>query len=157
MSKTDAIYEAMGRIPSGIAILTSRAGDRSTGMLASWFQQAAFAPPLITVAIHKGRYIEELIGLSGKFVLNLLPERPGSLMRHFARGFGPDEDAFAGLQVANSNAGPVLRGAAAHLLCKVQARHDAGDHYLYLAEAKGGAVTTQETSYIHRRRSGATY
>lgn len=157
MATSDSVYEAIGRIPSGAAILTASADGRTTGTLVSWLQQAAFEPPMITVAIRKGRYIEELISVSGRFAANLLPDKPGALMAHFVRGFGPDENAFNGLETSASVAGPVLRRAAAHLLCIVRARYEAGDHHLYLAEVMDGTVTGHKSIYVHRRRSGAAY
>ena len=46
---------ALGRIPSGLFILTVRHGSKETGMLASWVQQCSFDPPRLTMAIRKGR------------------------------------------------------------------------------------------------------
>ena len=46
---------ALGRIPSGLFVLTARNGERETGMLASWVQQCSFTPPCVSVALRKGR------------------------------------------------------------------------------------------------------
>src|SRR5205085_6245954 len=48
---------ALGRVPSGLYILTARHGDAETGMLVSWVQQRSFAPPLVSAAIQRGRDI----------------------------------------------------------------------------------------------------
>jgi len=153
----DAIYAAIGQLPSGAAIITARANAQATGMLASWIQQAAFTPPMISVAIRRGRYIEELIAASGRFAVNVLPEHPAAFLRHFARGFGPGEPAFAGLQTHDSAAGPLLTRCPAHLQCVVRERMVAGDHHLYLAEVLEGAVADDRAVYVHRRRTGAAY
>src|SRR3954464_13286509 len=86
--------QALGRIPSGLYILTVRHGDRSTGMLASWVQQAGFEPPMLTVAVHRDRFGVDWIVASGKFALNQLPTGSKALIRHFGRGFTADASAF---------------------------------------------------------------
>ena len=48
---------ALGRIPSGLFILTVGQGEAETGMLASWVQQCSFDPPRVSVAIQPQREI----------------------------------------------------------------------------------------------------
>src|SRR3954454_13606606 len=101
--------QALGRIPSGLYILTVRHGARSTGMLASWVQQAGFEPPMLTVAVKRDRFVGDWIEASGRFVLNQLATGSKALIRHFGRGFDPDADAFEGLALRDDAAGgPVL-------------------------------------------------
>ena len=49
----------LGRIPSGIFIVTLRHNGQETGMLSSWVMQAGFEPPMVTVAVNRSRYIGE--------------------------------------------------------------------------------------------------
>ena len=53
----ESIAPVLGRVASGIYILTIRNQDQETGMLASWVLQAGFEPPMVTVAVKKGRYV----------------------------------------------------------------------------------------------------
>jgi flavin reductase (DIM6/NTAB) family NADH-FMN oxidoreductase RutF len=63
MSDTDKPWAAaLGRIPSGLFILTARRGTLETGMLASWVQQCSFDPPLVMAAIRRGRILESWLG-----------------------------------------------------------------------------------------------
>src|SRR5689334_16914674 len=99
---------ALGRVPSGLFILTARSGDRATGMLASWVQQAGFEPPMLTVAVRQDRYIGDWIADSGRFALNQIRAGQKGLLRHFARGFEPDAPAFDGLAIAReADGGPI--------------------------------------------------
>ncbi|MBC8108463.1 MAG: hypothetical protein H7Z14_17895, partial [Anaerolineae bacterium] len=41
------IGKALGRIPSGVFVLTAAHAGERMAMLASWVQQAAFEPPAI--------------------------------------------------------------------------------------------------------------
>src|SRR5215208_979195 len=93
------VGKAIGRIPSGVFILTAAAGDKgdATAMMASWVQQVAFDPPALSVAVAKGRVIGDMIRASKKFSLSIIPEGDTMLMKRYARGIKPGEDAFAGV------------------------------------------------------------
>jgi len=155
---TEQIAKAIGRIPSGCAIMTAKAGERAMGMLASWVQQAAFEPPMITVAVKKERAIVDLVDASGRFALNLLGEDPTAMFKHFGKGFAPDEDAFAGLDTETVEGGIAIADRIACLSVAVRHKQDAGDHWLYIAE-----VTTASTGgdlqkpYVHIRKNGMSY
>jgi flavin reductase (DIM6/NTAB) family NADH-FMN oxidoreductase RutF len=150
------IGAALGRLPSGIYILTAREGDRATGMLASWVQQAGFQPPMVTVAVRSDRFVAEWIAQSGRFTLNQVAAGHKPLLKHFARGFGPDEDAFAGLEVVqDAQGGPVLGESLAWLDARVAGQVEGGDHRVFLAEVVGGGLLDREGEPMtHVRRNG---
>ena len=64
----------LGKVPSGIYILTAQHGDDATGMLASWVMQAGFDPPMVTVAVNKSRYLAEWLREGSNFALNVVAE-----------------------------------------------------------------------------------
>jgi flavin reductase (DIM6/NTAB) family NADH-FMN oxidoreductase RutF len=148
---------ALALVPSGCSILTCAADGESTGMLASWVQQAAFEPPMVTVAVKRGRPIVELIERRGRFTLNLLGEHPFKLLKHFARGFAPEEPAFADLETEVTDYGVELAEAAGVLACRVVSRAEAGDHHVYVAEVVSGRVLSTSKPYVHVRKSGFAY
>src|SRR4051794_25803430 len=96
-SPVSGLARALGRIPSGLYILTVRQGDRATGLLASWVQQSGVDPPMLTVALKGDRYVADWIASTGRFPLNQLATGSKALIRHFGRGFAPDAPAFEGL------------------------------------------------------------
>jgi flavin reductase (DIM6/NTAB) family NADH-FMN oxidoreductase RutF len=151
------VAAALGRIPSGCFILTTGGDGDATAMLASWVQQASFDPPAITAAVRKGRHAERVVDATGHFVLNLVGEDPGPMFKHFGKGFGPGEEAFTGLNVERREAGVVLADCPVHLACKVTAKHDAGDHWLYLAEVLGADGDATAKPYVHLRKNGLSY
>ncbi|MCH8993319.1 MAG: VCBS repeat-containing protein, partial [Acidobacteria bacterium] len=93
------IGTAIGRIPSGIFILTARKGDETTGMLASWVNQASFEPPMFTVAVQKDRYLAGWLKEGSRVALNVLSDDEKGMISHFGRGFEPGEDAFTGVEL----------------------------------------------------------
>jgi flavin reductase (DIM6/NTAB) family NADH-FMN oxidoreductase RutF len=154
------LAQALGRIPSGLYILTVRKGEHATGLLASWVQQAGFEPPMLTVAVRRDRFIGDWMAESGRFALNQVPVGGKALIRHFSRGFGPDEPAFDGLEVVADAAqgGPVLRAALGYLDAEVASEIDGGDHRVFLARVVAGALIDAGAEPLkHVRSNGLHY
>src|SRR5438874_1811187 len=119
---------ALGRIPSGIFILTARRDEAETGMLASWVQQCSFRPLQISLALKKQRPLASWLHAGAAFTLNILAEGQKELVAHFGRGFELDQAAFQGMEVDRKLAhGPVLKEALAYLECRVSSIMPAGD------------------------------
>jgi len=154
-----ALGQAIGRIPSGLYILTVQHGDRSTGMLASWVQQAGFDPPMLTVAIRRDRYVGDWVAASGRFTLSQLAVGSKTLIRHFGRGFEPDVPAFEEIELRHdAQGGPVLAGALAYLDTEVVGESGNGDHRIFLARIIAGAVLQVDAEpLLHVRANGFHY
>ena len=148
---------ALGRIPSGLFILTARRGAAETGMLASWIQQCSFEPPLLTVALQRGREIGAWLTEGAAFTLNVLDDTQTDMIVHFGRGFALDQPAFTGLEVEPGEGGPILVEALACLECRVVARHPAGDHELIVGQVLRGRLLSEGHPMVHIRRSGMHY
>lgn len=155
------LSQALGRIPSGLYILTVRHGEHATGMLASWVQQAGFNPPMLTVAVRADRYVSDWIEASGRFTLNQLATGSKGLIRHFGRGFEPDADAFEGLalrQDQENQSGPVLASALAYLDVEVAGQIVGGDHRIFLGRIVAGALLEPDSEpLLHVRANGFHY
>ena len=151
--------QALGRVPSGLFILTVRHEGRATGMLASWVMQAGFDPPMLTVALGVGRYVGDWVAASGGFTLNQVPESNKTLIRHFGRGFDPKAEAFNGLTVLKKGrVGPVLAGALSYLDAEVACEMAVGDHRVFLARVVGGEVIDEAGEpKVHLRKNGFHY
>src|SRR4051794_18681355 len=91
-----SIGKALGRVPSGIFILTAMHDGKSDAMMASWAQQASFSPPGESVASAKGRLIGELIRARKLLALSVLPNDDKTLMNLYAR-LKPGDEPFAGV------------------------------------------------------------
>lgn len=153
----DSIGVALARIPSGCSILTAQHGERASGMLVSWVQQASFEPPCISVCLKRGRPIQTLVDEADCFVLNVIGDDPTRLFKHFGKGFALDQDAFAGVETTPSEFGPVIKECIAHLGCRVTQRVAAGDHDLYIAEVAAATAKPGAQPYVHIRKNGLSY
>jgi flavin reductase (DIM6/NTAB) family NADH-FMN oxidoreductase RutF len=147
----------LGRVPSGIFILTARHGGRETGMLASWVMQAGFEPPMLTVAVNRKRYLVDWLASGGPFVMNLVGESQNQFLKHFGKGFEPDEPAFNGLSIERVNELPVLADAVGFLICTPTGHVDSGDHRVVLARIDSGRLLHDEPPMVHVRKNGLKY
>jgi flavin reductase (DIM6/NTAB) family NADH-FMN oxidoreductase RutF len=158
VSDAKQLAAALGRVPSGLFVLTLSRDTIETGMLASWVQQCSFNPPQISLAVQRGREINPLLTQGSLFTLNVLDETQTDMIVHFGRGFTLQEPAFAGLDVQRGQTnGPVLGEALAYLECRVVERFPAGDHDLIVAEAVAGSVLGEGHPMVHIRKSGMHY
>ena len=153
------IGQALGRIPSGLYILTVRHDDRSTGMLASWVQQADFEPPMLTVALRCDRYVADWVAASGAFTLSQLALGSKTLIRHFGRGFESGAAAFEGLELReDARGGPILSAALAYLDAEVAGELASGDHRIFLGRViAGGMLHPDPEPMVHVRTNGFHY
>jgi len=159
-SKTEeqAIGKALGRVPSGVFVLTARHGPAVGAMLASWVQQASFKPPAISVALAKGRPIAQLIRDSGQLALSILGDEDRSLMKYYAK-LRPGDEPFAGINTRPAPSGvPILADALAFLDCVLLSTHEfGGDHELFIARVTAGQMLRQGMAFTHQRGSGSHY
>jgi flavin reductase (DIM6/NTAB) family NADH-FMN oxidoreductase RutF len=128
--------QALGYWASGVAIVTSRAGERVHGMTVSAFASVSLDPPLVLVCADKTSDTYAMIAEAGFFAVNIL----SSVQRDLSNRFASKKDEhqrFVGLETREAVTGaPLLPGCLAHLDCQVVAVHDAGDHVIYVGRVE---------------------
>lgn len=155
-----SVEQAVGRIIGSLCVVTTKRGDVSSAMLASWVSQASFNPPGLTIAVAKDRALESLMHSGSGFVLNVLKEGGHlGMMKHFLKPFSPGEDRFAGVETEEAeNGSPALTDALAYVECSVNSRMECGDHWLVYATVDNGKVFNNEgVSAVHYRKTGTHY
>jgi flavin reductase (DIM6/NTAB) family NADH-FMN oxidoreductase RutF len=161
MSETKELPQwaaALGRVPSGLFVVTARGPLGETGMLGSWVQQCSFDPPQLTVAVRKGRFVLEWLTEGAAFAVNVIPEGQKALVAHFGKGFELGQPAFDGVEYTrHGDSAPLLATALACLDCRVVTRLDAGDHVLVLGRVVGGTVNQDGKPALHVRKNGLHY
>lgn len=149
---------ALGRLPSGLYIVTAGHGPTAQGMLASWVQQCGFEPPSVSVAIGRDRGLGPLLVPGAKFAIHVIREGQKDLPRHFGKGTAPGPEGFAPLAVRLSDdLPPLLEDAHAHLLCEVSGRFPVGDHDLVTGTVLAGRSDPEGEPWTHVRRNGFRY
>ena len=165
---SEAIGAALGRIPSGLFVVTWRARENDAdaadrAMLASWIMQGGFVPPLITIAVGATRDLLAAIDQCTPFVVNVLGESQRSLVGRFGKPAGPGEDPFAGLAVDRSPSGAaVIPDAIAWLECQAVTQAGGsggqmGDHVIILARVLAACTGPEQQPLVHVRKNGLRY
>lgn len=154
---SEGIAAALGRVPSGLFIVTWQHEGRDRGMLASWVMQAAFDPPAVSLAVAAGRDLLPHLHAGGEVVINVLAEDQRSLLGRFAKP-AAEGDPFSGLELVRAACGAaVLPGAAAWIACRPHASATAGDHEIFVATITAAEGHDSVTPALHLRRNGLRY
>lgn len=155
----ESLGQSLGRISNGVYIVTLGEGQSREGMLATWVAQAAFEPPMLTIAVNKERHILQSMKKGTKFVLNALSKKSNDEFKAFLKPMAPGEDRFSALNTIEKNAGgPVLGNALSYLACTVKEQMEAGDHVVLLAEISSGEMlNANDEPMLHTRKNGFQY
>jgi len=150
------VGKALGKVASGLFVVTVKHDKSEDAVLASWVNQCSFDPPGLTIVLSKVRPARLLLEASGQFVVNVLGEDSNDLMKHF---FGaPKGSVFEGLKVGKGFHGiKILEDAIAYLECELTQMSDVGDHILYVGEVVGGNLLKGGEPHLHVRKNGFNY
>ena len=149
---------ALGRIPSGLFVISWQEAGADRTMLASWVMQAGFAPPVVSVAVAPSRDLLVAIDRGIPFVINILGESQRGLLSKFGKPILPGEDPFAGLEVLRApGGGAALAAASGWIECRGTGQTAAGDHVVVVAEVVGGDCGSGEPPLVHVRKNGLRY
>ncbi|MEU3573858.1 flavin reductase family protein [Kitasatospora sp. NPDC036755] len=130
---------AMGRYPSGVAIVTTAdaSGDR-WGFTATSFCSVSMAPPLVLFCLAKSAQCHPAFLTARSWVVHVAAAEQAELALRFATR---DADKFGGRRITPSTDGhPVLDGSCAVLECTTRDRYDGGDHTIVVGEVTDAQV-----------------
>jgi flavin reductase (DIM6/NTAB) family NADH-FMN oxidoreductase RutF len=149
------------RMPSGLYIVGSRAGERRNGMTLNWASQLGFDPKLLGIAVEKEAFTHELIAESGVFSLNLVDREDRAIVRRFTKPVDVDLGArtLNGFPFHDGRTGaPILDQAVAYLDCEVRQRVDTGGHTLFVGEiVDAGFQKDEETAVLRMEDTRMNY
>ena len=155
MKNKKQVGKALGRVASGLYVVTAKCEDKEDAVLASWVNQCSFDPPAVTIALATLRPIRLLVEASDAFIVNILPKDDMTLLKHFSR---PPENIFKGVKTRKGFDGiRILSDAVSYLECEVAHSMQAGDHVLYVGEIIGGKTLKDGDPYMHVRDNGFNY
>ncbi|MDJ0633642.1 MAG: diflavin flavoprotein [Xenococcaceae cyanobacterium MO_188.B29] len=153
------LEKALGRLSSGLYIITVVKGNIKSAMLASWVSKASLKPLGLTIAIAKEQAMESLMQVGDRFVLNVLAESNyQTVMKHFLKRLPPGADRFTEVKTQPaSNGSPILTDALAYMECQVKNRIECSDHWIIYAEVEVGQVLKSGFAAVHHRKVGNHY
>jgi flavin reductase (DIM6/NTAB) family NADH-FMN oxidoreductase RutF len=156
----ESLGKALGRMASGVYVVTANDGNVKHGLLATWVSQAGFEPPQITVAVNKHRPImQDLAQKGARFTVNILSKSNMDVFKAFAAPAKEGVDRFEGLKLKSDvDAGPVFADCIAYLDCEVSHSVELTDHTLVVGTVlSGNSLTPDAEPMVHLRKNGFQY
>jgi flavin reductase (DIM6/NTAB) family NADH-FMN oxidoreductase RutF len=147
----DSFRAALGRFPTGVTVVTIDCPDTGVhGITVSSFMSLSLTPPLVGVAIgHKSRAHTMLPSLA-RYGVSILAADQAAISDYFAGRPVAIEEPFEHLDDH-----PVVRGAAAQLVCVVVNQVVVGDHTLVVGRVEASAVHARTSlAYAQGRYGG---
>ncbi|MEM1931732.1 MAG: flavin reductase family protein [Sulfolobales archaeon] len=139
-------FEVLDLVPHPLVIVT--AGDPDTpgkrgGMTAAWVTRVSWDPPLIAVAMTKGRHTYSLIKEFGAFAVHVVSKKFERIaLEVFGSLSGKNVDKFekAGVKPirAEKVKAPIIPGVPAIMECKLVVEYETGDHVIVVGEVVKG-------------------
>jgi flavin reductase (DIM6/NTAB) family NADH-FMN oxidoreductase RutF len=158
MENRDVVGKALGKVVSGLYVVTYKNGENIGGFTASFMVQVAFDPPLIAMSVKKGRESYEMITGAGAFAVNIMTKETMKLVGFFAKPRPEGENGLGDINHEEKSLGiPVLTDSLAYLECKVYSTTEAGDHVIILGEVVNGEMLREGEPATHIRKNGFNY
>lgn len=118
----------MGAFPTGVTVIAAQDGEQIRGMTANAFMSGSLEPPLCIVSIARRAQMHDVMDSARHFGVSILSESQEAMSDHFAGRPNPD----LRIEFDLSRAAPILREACGHIVAETVARHDCGDHTLFI-------------------------
>ena len=118
----------MASFVTGVTVITTQVRGEVRGMTANAFMSGSLEPPLCVISVGKKARMHAFLLEAGHFGVNVLARGQESLIGHFAGR--PVEGLDPKYEYAGET--PVFAHANATIAATVTARHDCGDHTLFV-------------------------
>lgn len=152
------LARALGRLPSGLFIVTTLGPDGPLGFLGSFVQQFDLDPPTVAVGVGAGRDHLEAMRGSGRFAISVLDDEGKGLMPPFFGKVPEGQTAFDVVAWSPAPGGtPVLDGALAWIEAEVTGEHALDQHVVVFGRATAGEQRRDGDPLIHLRKNGFSY
>ena len=139
------------KMPSGLYVLGSRAGERRNGMTVNWVSQVSFEPKLVAVSVEDHAFTHELLVEGGVFSVNLLSVEDRAVVRKFTKPVEVDLAArtLNGFGFRDGTTGaPVLDLAVAWVDCEIRQQVELGGHSLFVGEVVDAGFQADEETPV---------
>jgi 3-hydroxy-9,10-secoandrosta-1,3,5(10)-triene-9,17-dione monooxygenase reductase component len=125
------LRSVMGNFASGVVIVSGFDRLGPVGLTCQSFFSLSLEPPLVALAPSHASTSWPRIAATGSFAVSILSAAQEDLCRSFAIS---GIDKFNGVTWRSAHTGsPIIEGALAWVDCRIEAVHEAGDHYLVVA------------------------
>lgn len=141
------------KMPYGLYVVGSRAGDRRNGMTLNFATQVSFDPKLVGIGVEREAYTHELVAEGRVFSLNLVSREDRAIVRKFVKPVEVDLEAMTlnGFPFHDGRTGaPVLDQAVAYAECEVRQAVECGGHTFFIGEVVDAGFQAEEDTPVLR-------
>ena len=139
MNPTD-FRNICGHYATGIAVLTTTYNEESHGITVNSFSSVSLNPSLVLFCIDKDARFNAPLNEEQSLAINILSEHQQEISNRFANSKLTNQERFKGLATIPEHKYPVFTDTLGVLEAKLQATHDGGDHWIYVAKVSSGRV-----------------
>lgn len=139
---------ALGSFPTGVAIITARdANGEPIGLTCNSFSSVSLEPPLVLWSMRKASKSIEHFRDTPSFAINVLAEDQDHLSQRFATS--SIEKKFENVAwTPGSMDLPLIDHCVARFQCTTYAKHDAGDHIIFIGRVEQFEVVREDNSLV---------
>lgn len=121
----------LGHFATGVTVVTMCQEETVYGITVNAFMSVSLKPPLVAIAIDKRANAHQTLLEVDRFAVSILREDQEEVSNLFA---GYPTDAVA--QYDDIDGMPLLKGAIGHLVARITAAHEAGDHTIFVGHVE---------------------
>jgi flavin reductase (DIM6/NTAB) family NADH-FMN oxidoreductase RutF len=141
--------QALGTFATGVTVVTAMsASGELAGLTANSFTSVSLDPPLILWCLGNTSDNLAVFQTAPYFAVNILAADQKEISNHFAKR---QKDKFVSMPYRTGKGGaPLLEGCVTWLQCRMTARHEVGDHHVFIGEVEHIETTGRETLLYHQ-------
>jgi flavin reductase (DIM6/NTAB) family NADH-FMN oxidoreductase RutF len=128
-----ALRRTLGMFATGVTVITTLRGEQVHGMTANAFMSVSLEPPLVLISVDRRTKMCRLLHEGSHYGVSVLCETQASLSDRFA-GRPCDDRPAPRFDLVRDT--PLVEGALAHFVARVERSYWGGDHSLFLGRVE---------------------
>jgi flavin reductase (DIM6/NTAB) family NADH-FMN oxidoreductase RutF len=128
-----ALRRTLGMFATGVTVITTLRGEQVHGMTANAFMSVSLEPPLVLISVDRRTKMCGLLHEGSNYGVSVLCETQSSLSDRFA-GRPCDDCPAPRFDLVRET--PLVEGALAHFVARVERSYWGGDHSLFLGRVE---------------------
>ena len=128
-----ALRRTLGMFATGVTVITTLKGEQVHGMTANAFMSVSLEPPLVLISVDRGTKLCGMLHEGIRYGVSVLCDAQAALSDRFAGR--PCEDCPAP-RFDLVHRAPLVEGALAHFVARVERSYWGGDHSLFLGRVE---------------------
>jgi flavin reductase (DIM6/NTAB) family NADH-FMN oxidoreductase RutF len=128
-----ALRKTLGMFATGVTVITTLRGEQVHGMTANAFMSVSLEPPLVLISVDRRTKMCGMLHEGCHYGVSVLCETQSSLSDRFA---GRPSDDLPQPRFDLVRDTPLVEGALAHFVAKVERSYWGGDHSLFLGRVE---------------------